>query len=1473
MSRVRAEALALVNWRGVFYERYELDRHVTALEGNNGAGKTTVMIAAYVVLLPDMTRLRFTNLGETGATGGDKGIWGRLGEPGRPSYAAIDFRLPRGERVLAGVHLERKGEPTVEPSPFLVTGLADDVRLQDLLLLEQGDMELVPELQELKDNAGRLGGRVQTFSTARDYFAALFEHGITPMRMGTDEERNKLNEMLKTSMTGGMSRGLLQELRSFLLKQEGGLADTLQRMRANLDACRRTRTEVIEAQRLEQEIGSVYEAGEEMFAAAVAATRQRAEEMTRRVSEKEAARIEAEEAAREARTAFEEVTRAVDEAQAAKAQAAATVAQAAAREKQVADALDWRRKLDERDKELAEAVAQRDEARRASRESERALQHASDGFSAANEARERAAAGLADLQKGLEEVHRRAAAHKKVRQELERARTALQVPGLGPEDGTTVDARTREQLADADRQRRELDRRIADAATHREEHRQAVEALRTIVGSAVDPGGGVDVAHDALEEVQKWESAARGRDELRRQVKQATTDAERQATTREKAQLLGLEWPAGGGRAAVEAALNAADLGIDSARRRAQRAEAATADAARAGKEAQTQIQALQARTASWNELTALARRLEDHLGAPLEGREGLSGARATLREQREEAGRGLQGALSERESLLKEASQLLNAGGTFPDALLRLRDDLTAELLASHFDDVDVEEAAELEAKFGPLAEALVVDDLEEATRRLARRDPSLGTVWLLPEDAALALDPDQVIGRAGERDVVVEEGVARRVTRIPDRPTLGRAAREERARELRRTASELEPRIEELMTSVRALESLQTAADSLLAGVATWARGDPSQELERERQTAAAAHRREQTARAEATAANTEVAQLTVRRRALRDLLGDAALLDAPDQRQRLQVLEAELKEAERAQAELRRVGDAPAALRRRQDALRQSPWSEAEVLAARERLQSLTAQRDALAEGLEALAYVLANAQALDWTDAAAELEQKQGLVPALNAQLARAKEAVEEARSHEQRMREARDAASTKFNQADARHASAVEARRRAAEHLSEVGIEEPTAALLDEARSKLVEARSRQERAEGKLGELRTEVGRRETASKTTADAAEQARGAEADERKQARPAQEGWERLRPQVEDAGLLASALSERFLALFGGQGSVNLFPRAQSRRDVLLDRLGSAQGGAAIVEQARRWLDDGDQTKGESYLRAWLLVRDWLRSRLPAQIAEVDEPLEALGRFRDHLSGLVERLERQEKELRGASEDVARGIDVQIRKANGRVKRLNQHLDGVAFGSIRGIKVRMKRVERMEQVLKALRSGEAQELLFQAGMPVEEALQEIFRRFGGGRTGGQRLLDYREYIHLHVEVLRAGKQLWEPANPTRLSTGEAIGVGAALMMVVLTEWERDANLLRGKRSFGSMRFLFLDEANRLDHANLGTVFDLCRTLDLQLLVAAPEVARAEGCTVFRLVRTGTEDGQERVMVSGRRVVAGEA
>jgi chromosome partition protein MukB len=215
-ARTRATALALVNWKGVFYERYLLDRHVTALEGANGAGKTTVMVAAYVVLLPDLQKLRFTNLGESGATGGDRGLYGRLGELGRPSYAVMEVSVGE-EQMLMGVMLERKAEPAMSLTPFLVSGLALNGALKAVLLTSLGSDDAVPELSEIRARVEALGGVLRIFGSAKEYFAELFDLGITPLRLSTDEERTKMNEMLRTSMTGGISRALTTDLRGFLL--------------------------------------------------------------------------------------------------------------------------------------------------------------------------------------------------------------------------------------------------------------------------------------------------------------------------------------------------------------------------------------------------------------------------------------------------------------------------------------------------------------------------------------------------------------------------------------------------------------------------------------------------------------------------------------------------------------------------------------------------------------------------------------------------------------------------------------------------------------------------------------------------------------------------------------------------------------------------------------------------------------------------------------------------------------------------------------------------------------------------------------------------------------------------------------------------------------------------------------------------------------------------------------------------------
>ena len=1467
MSRTRAQSLVLVNWKGVFYERYLVDRHVTALEGANGAGKTTVMIAAYVVLLPDMSRLRFTNLGETGATGGDKGIWGRLGEPGRPAYSAIDFALASDHRLIAGVHLERKGEPSVEPTPFIILGLDADVRLQDVLLLTQGDHEVVPELNELRENAARLGGRMQVFGTARDYFAALFDHGVTPLRLATDEERSKLNEMLRTSMTGGISRALTSELRSFLLKEETGLADTLQRMKANLDAWKRTRTEVQEAQRLEREIGGVFEAGQTMFAAAFFATRERADELRRRLTEAEEAQRKAEE--RRADTE-DQLARVCDELGKKGDRHEALAAEVNAAE-------DWLRRLKQALQAAEEVARRQEELSSAEADTQIAVDQRKAREEVRNQCRatlhrcredqKRAGAGLADLQRGLDELHRRAGAYRQVLRRKGEAERLLDADELAIGVIAGRVAESRAQLDQVDRSRRDARQRLADTDAHRREHAAALAALELMANETIEPRDAHPKAFQELRRYRHLELRAGRLSITAAELAEARQLASRQAEAKEQAKKLGL-FLSGQRSARLEITEHLEQVEQERERflDQAREAQAELADCQRTLDAARAQQKELGDREPIWRALATRAEHLADELRCSLTSLPELQAARELVAQHLTQVEASESELIERRESLQSEARELLAAGGPFDSELLRLKDALGAELLAGAFEDASLEDAAVLEARLGPLVQALVVDDPAAAAVQVHGRSESLSDVWLVSGDEnAARLGAGAARQSPEATDVVVSERGAIRVTRIPTRPRLGRKAREQRAAEFRAEADELDAQIETARAERRRLERLAEHGEALLAGQAVWLGGDPAPALAailRQLSEVEAQQGRNR----DAVARNREAArELAPRIEALRGLLGTAVLLDPPDHAHRRDALERDHDAAQAAQVEIQRCHEAARVVEDRIDVLRRTPLSEAEITILETELSRLSDERDRLDAAIEAMEFVAGNAEALRWDDAPAQLEANRSLVPALKEQLRRSEEALVEAEASVDTAEDEFERATTTWQDVDGRRRAAVEQLRAAGQRFTEMGIPDPTQAAVASARDKMHRLKEEATALAAELDVLKTTQGRREAEQAHAAREYGEAEEKVAIERREAAPALERWERLRTTVAEHNLLTNVLASGSSDVSGIRGHVNLVQEAHKQRAVLVERLRVAQGARDLLAKVDKDAAGADVGFAEIYLELWLAVRDWLRRRLPAQVAEVDDPREALLRLRDQLTGLEERLARQEDDLRGASEDVARGIDVQIRKARGQVTRLNQNLGGISFGCIEGIRVKVQAVDRMEQVLRALREGAVQGLLFQEDLPIEEALDEIFRRYGGGRSGGQRLLDYREYVHLQVEVRRTAGSDWEAANPTRLSTGEAIGVGAALMMVVLTEWERDAHLLRGKR--GSLRFLFLDEANRLSHDNLGVLFDLCQTLDLQLLIAAPEVAKAEGNTTYRLVRRVDADGREEVLVSGRR------
>lgn len=1466
MKRARAQALALVNWRGLFYRSFELDPNVTALEGVNGAGKTTVMIAAYLVLLPDMSRLRFTNVGEHGATGGDKGIWGRLGNPDAPSYAFLDIRLARGERLLAGVHLERRAEPNVEPTPLLVTDLAEGITLQEVLL-DRGEDDRVPDRGRLRELVARAGGRLITFQSAKEYFAALFDRGVTPLRLAADEERTKFNEMLRTSMTGGISRALTSELRGFLLRKETGLADSLAQMHASLDACRKTRQEVEMTRQAEGEIAEVYEAGIEMFAAAVHATKRRAEEFANKLEESRRAfsaaitereRLEAEVA--ESRMRWDTVKGSLADAK---------EDSAAAREHldRVRRAHVIEQRIRERAERRAEAAA-REAASRTCHERAQEAQH--EAVRCRDEAyadRERAALGIEDHQKGIEELTRRAAEHRMVVDRLKEVVKRLPGEDIRPETVVAAIDRCAVRQGALDRNIVGLDRDIELAAQRRREFCELSAALSRVVGADVPAALAYQRATEALAALRRLATVAEERPHLPVQLDEARAQAERQRAARAQAERLStpdLSLLAAGD---VQAAFDAAEAALREAEGKASAAAQAARDAQAAGHDARARGRELEALAIRWREVRTAADGLSSRWARAIVSRGDLDGLRAELQPRRDEVRRRGGELDARRRAAQEEASRLGRSGGRFSQALLHARDRVGGELLAGRFEEIPVDEAAAVQALLGPLHEAILVEDPRAAAEVLVQAVERPDTIWLVGGDALPELDEaGRPRGELLGRDALVWGPGGLRLTRSPEQPTLGRRARERRVQELEQEERGLAEEVDASRAEERALDRALEEIAALLPDATILEREDPRPALGAAQEAEARAAELERVHAEAAASARASAQALGKRKTSLTLLLRHAWLLDARDFTAEVEALSTRLEQAQRAEAELRRTAVDRSLLEQHLDALRVVPPSEEDVDRKRAELVEATRARDELEHALRALRYVAEHLPALAWSDAQAVLDGQRRLAPALVAQLERAKSALDAAEEHLRAM----EAALREALQALQREEGAVTLLDQALafdrDELTQSGVEDASAEALARAERDDAALEARFATLDAEERRLKEALIRSDERLLVAAENERVARvGAEEDERSH-RPAEEHWQRLRADAEARGVLAAALADSFRTLSAGAGSPNLWQEASKKEALLLDRLGRARGGAAEVTELRALRADTEQRSGDAYLRVWMRARDWLLRRIPPQFAEVDEPIAALSRLRENLARLQDRLTRQEGDLRGDSSDIARNIETQIRRARQSLYRIEQDLLEVRFGNIHGVQIKLRRVEQMERVLQALKESPAQELLFQTTMPIEQALEELLSRHAG-RTGGERLLDYREYVDLQVEVRRLGSASWESANPTKMSTGEAIGVGAAIMMVVLAAWERDANLLRPKRSAGTLRLLFLDEAIRLSQDNLAMLFDLCRNLELQLLIAAPEVAWAEGNTTYRLVRA-FEGGEEKVKVTGRRV-----
>ena len=316
-----------------------------------------------------------------------------------------------------------------------------------------------------------------------------------------------------------------------------------------------------------------------------------------------------------------------------------------------------------------------------------------------------------------------------------------------------------------------------------------------------------------------------------------------------------------------------------------------------------------------------------------------------------------------------------------------------------------------------------------------------------------------------------------------------------------------------------------------------------------------------------------------------------------------------------------------------------------------------------------------------------------------------------------------------------------------------------------------------------------------------------------------------------------------------------------------------------LGALRQAVADNETLRDALRASEEAgKPEKKVQFYLVVYQHLKERIRQDIIQTDDPVEAIEEMEVELARLTHELTQREQRLAISSDSVASAIRKTIQREQNRIRLLNQGLQQIGFGQVKGVRLAVSIRETHLTLLDSLAAKESQhqDLFTDTNLSFSEAMAKLYQRLNpqidvgqrSAQTLGDELLDYRNYLELSIEVNR-GSDGWLRAESGALSTGEAIGTGQAILLMVMQSWEEESRRLRSKDIL-PCRLLFLDEAARLDAKSIATLFELCGRLQMQLLIAAPENISPENGTTYKLIRR-ISGNKEQVHVVGLKGFGG--
>ncbi|MCK8584068.1 chromosome partition protein MukB [Yersinia ruckeri] len=1469
IERGKFRSLTLVNWNGFFARTFDLDELVTTLSGGNGAGKSTTMAAFVTALIPDLTLLHFRNTTEAGATSGsrDKGLHGKL--RAGVCYSTLDVINSRHQRVVVGVRLQQVAgrDRKVDIKPFTIQGLPTAIQPTQILTEMVGERQArVLSLPELKERVEEMEGvQFKQFNSITDYHSLMFDLGVIPKRLRSSADRSKFYRLIEASLYGGISSAITRSLRDYLLPENSGVRKAFQDMEAALRENRMT----LEAIRVTQ-------SDRDLFKHLISeATSYVAADYMRHANERRTHLDGALTLRRDLLTSRKqlvteqyrhvEMSRELAEQSTAESDLETDYQAASDHLNLVQTAMRQQEKIERYQGDLEELTYRLEEQNEVVAEASEQQAENEARAEAAEQEVDELKSQLADYQQALDVQQTRAIQYQQALQALERARALCQLPELtadNAEDWLDV-FHAKEQEATESLLQLEQKLSVADAAHSQFE--QAYQLVVSITGQ-VSRSEAWQTARELLRDWPSQQHLAERVQPLRMRLAEleqrlrSQQDAERllqefckrqaQAYQPEELEELQRELE----QRVEELSLSVSDAGE---RRMEMRQEL---------EQIKQKIQNLTSRAPVWLAAQDALNQLSEQSGESLEDsrqvteymQQLLERERETTVERDEVAGR--------KREIEAQIERLSQPSGAEDPRMVALAERFGGVLLSEIYDDVTIDDAPYFSALYGPSRHGIVVPDLSLV------RDQLLG-LEDCPEDLYLIEgDPqsfDDSVFAVEEHDKAVVVKIADRqwrYSRYPEVPLFGRAARENRLEILHAERDSLAERYATLSFDVQKTQRAHQAFSRFIGThLAVAFDADPEAEIRQlntrrgEIERALNAHEdQNQQQRQQFDQAKEGIAALN-RLIPLVSLLLDDTLQD------RVEEISEELAEAQDAARHIQQHGQALIKLEPLLSVLQSDPQQHEQLK--ENYTQAQNSQRLAKQQAF-ALTEVVQRRTHFSYTDSAGMLNENTDLNDKLRQRLEHAE--ADRTRAREQ-LRQYQTQF-TQYSQVLASLKSSYDAKREMlkelTQELQDIGVqadanaEARARARRDELHAALSTNRSRRNQLEKQLTFCEAEMDSLQ----------KKLRKLERDYyqiREQVVNAKAGWCAVMRMVKDNGV-ERRLHRRELAYMDGD-------ELRSMSDKALGALRLAVSDNEHLRDVLRLSED--PKRPERKIQFYIAVYQHLRERIRQDIIRTDDPVEAIEQMEIELGRLTEELTAREQKLAISAKSVANIIRKTIQREQNRIRMLNQGLQAVSFGQVKSVRLNVNVREAHAILLDVLseQQEQHQDLFNSNRLTFSEALAKLYQRLNPQMDMGQRLpqtigeelLDYRNYLELEVEVFR-GADGWLRAESGALSTGEAIGTGMSILVMVVQSWEEESRRLRGK-DISPCRLLFLDEAARLDAKSIATLFELCERLEMQLIIAAPENISPEKGTTYKLVRKVFQN-HEHVHVVGLRGFAND-